>query len=122
MEGGHRRREGVKKPLGRPIGDKTPDWAKQDEKDNAYAAGNAELPEPKLRPPLRSFRCDECGLLKGHDAKCSKANIDTRTIDWVKECETKPKEGVRIKMTDGSYAPELGDEIQGREREVGEEG
>jgi recombination protein RecT len=113
-----------------------PDWAQKDERDNAAAAGGVDLPDQGAAKAASLTRCDECGLLKGHDVKCTKKDVDTRTIDWVKEHEISsppklmglkdpPPGGPAIKLSDGSYADPRtldGDEIQGREREPGEEG
>lgn len=96
---------------------------KQQDLEKAFGQAPASAPISTPETSALISRCDECGLLKGHDTKCPKRD-DAPKLMGLKDM---PTTGPRIRHSDGSWmdtsaAALDGGEIQGREREPGMEG
>jgi recombination protein RecT len=109
----------------------------KEEKLAMKSATNSKQAEPAKEPAKEATkepaRCDGCDLIGTHAVGCPQN--EPAKPEWAKQDEKRsaeeaskaysavaPKgESVRVKLSDGTYADE-GDEIQGRDREPGQEG
>jgi len=106
-----------------PAASVAPAESKQQDLEKSFGQAPASAPISTPEASALISRCDECGLLKGHDTKCSKKDEAPKLMGL----KDMPTTGPRIKHSDGSWmdtsaAALDGGEIQGRERQPGEEG